>query len=183
MDPAQPPARSLVEHVALAEEFLRALGVQDRAAVDLGGEAETDPGREIRLDGAGDHIHRGALGGHDQMDARGPRHLGEPLHAGLDLLAGDHHQIRHLVDDDHDAGQMPDPDLHLLVDRLAGLRIEAGLHLAGQGFGFLDGLGGAGVETADVAHPDLRHQPVALLHLPDHPFQGRDRGPGIGVQG
>src|SRR5215204_1193158 len=33
------------------------------------------------------------------------RHLGQALDRALDLLAGHHHQVGHLVDDHHDVGQ------------------------------------------------------------------------------
>src|SRR3546814_7221091 len=62
-----------IEHVALAEELLRALLAEDRAAVDLGRDREADPGREFRLDDARDDVDRRALRGHDEMDACGAR--------------------------------------------------------------------------------------------------------------
>ena len=43
-----------------------------------------DAGWEVGLDGAGDDVHRGALGRHDHVDAGGAGHLGEALHRGLD---------------------------------------------------------------------------------------------------
>src|SRR3546814_7976470 len=49
-----PPALRHVEHVALAEELLRALFAEDGAAVDLGGDVEGNARREVGLDGAGD---------------------------------------------------------------------------------------------------------------------------------
>ena len=93
-----------VEHVALAEQLLGALLAQDGAAVDLGGDLEADAGREVGLDGAGDDVDRGPLRRHDDVDAGGARHLGEALHGAFDVLAGHHHQIGHLVDDDDDVG-------------------------------------------------------------------------------
>ena len=119
-----------VEHVALAEQLLGALLAENGAAVDLRGHLEGDAGREIRLDRAGDDVDRRALRRHDQMDAGGARHLREALDRALDVLAGDHHQVGHLVDDDDDIGQGREVHLLLLVDRLAGLAVEAGLHRA-----------------------------------------------------
>ena len=121
-----------VEHVALAEQLLGALLAEDGAAVDLARHLERDAGREIRLDRAGDDVDRGALRRHDEMDAGGARHLRQALDRAFDVLAGDHHQIGHLVDDDDDIGQLLELDLLVLVDRLAGLAVEAGLHRAGQ---------------------------------------------------
>ena len=127
------PAAGHVEHVALAEQLLGAHLAEDGAAVDLRGDLEGDAGREVRLDRAGDDVDRGALGRHDQVDAGGAGHLGEALDAGLDLLAGDHHQVRHLVDDDDDEGHRLGVELLGLEDRLAGVLVEAGLHGAGEG--------------------------------------------------
>ena len=121
-----------VEHVALAEQLLGALLAEDGAAVDLARDLERDAGREVGLDGAGDDVDRGALGRHDEMDAGGARHLREALDRALDVLAGDHHQVGHLVDDDDDVGQFLERHLLVLVDRLARLAVEAGLHGAGQ---------------------------------------------------
>jgi hypothetical protein len=99
------PAAGHVEHVALAQQLLGALLAQDRAAVDLRGDLEGDPGREVRLDRAGDHVDRRALRRQHDVDARRARHLGQALDRALDLLAGHHHQVGHLVDDHHDIGQ------------------------------------------------------------------------------
>ena len=96
------PMPSRVEHVALAEQLLGALLVEDGAAVDLGRHLEADAGREVGLDGAGDDVDRRTLRRHDEMDAGGARHLRQPLHGGLDLFAGDDHQIGELIDDDDD---------------------------------------------------------------------------------
>src|SRR3546814_10766055 len=62
-----------VEHVALAEELLGPLFAKDGAAVDLRRHLKADAGGQVGLDDAGDDIHRGALRGHDQVDARGAR--------------------------------------------------------------------------------------------------------------
>ena len=66
------------------------------------------------------------------VDAGGARHLGEALDGAFDVLAGDHHQVGHLVDDDDDVGQRLEVHDLVLVDRLAGLAVEAGLHGAGD---------------------------------------------------
>src|ERR1700709_2130962 len=60
-----------VQHVAHAEQLLGALFAQDGAAVELADDLEADPGGGVGLDGAGDDVDRGTLGGHDDVDARG----------------------------------------------------------------------------------------------------------------
>ena len=171
MDAGDATAAGHVEHVAAAEELLGAAFAEDRAAVDLRGDLKADPGREIRLDRAGDHIDRRALRRHDDVDAGGARHLRQTLDRRLDVLAGDQHQIGHLVDDDDDQRQFAGVEGLRLEDRLAGLGIEAGLHLADQAFALGRRFGEPGVEPVDVAHAELRHLAIAVLHLAHRPFQ------------
>ena len=52
-----PPATGHVEHVALAQQLLCTLFAENGAGVDLAGNLEANPGREIGLDRAGDHIN------------------------------------------------------------------------------------------------------------------------------
>src|SRR5437763_10904407 len=68
-------ARREEEHVAVAEELLRPLRVEDGARVHLRGHLIGDARGEIRLDHAGDHVDRRALRGHDEVDADGARLL------------------------------------------------------------------------------------------------------------
>ena len=148
--------------------------------VDLGGDLERDAGREVRLDRAGDDVHGRALRRHDQVNAGGAGHLGEALDRALDVLAGHHHQVGHLVDDHHDVGQRVEIHHLVLVHRLARVAVEARLHRAGDGLALRLRLGHAGVEAVDVAHGKLRHLLVALLHLAHGPFQRDDRLLGVG---
>src|SRR5215471_13711186 len=98
VDASNTTASRHVEHIAPTEQLLGAALAKDCAAVDLGRYLKADAGREIRFDRAGNDIDRRALRRHDQMDSCGPGHLREPLDRRLDLLAGDQHEIRHLVD-------------------------------------------------------------------------------------
>ena len=162
-----------IEHVALTQQLLAALFAQDGAAVDLGCDLEGDAGREVGLDGAGDDVHRGALGGHDQVDAGGAGHLGQTLNRAFDVLAGDQHQVGHLVHDHDQEGQGFGADLLGLVNR-AALVVEAGLDRAFEMLPLGLGFAGALVVAGDVAHPQLGHAAIAILHLPHRPFQGDD---------
>ena len=149
----------------------RALLAQDRAAVDLRGDLEGNARRKIRLNRAGDDVDRGTLRRHDEVDAGGARHLRQTLDRALDVLASDHHQVGHLVDDDDDVGQRRQFHRLLLVDRLAGLAVEAGLHGArDRSCRSPSPRSALGVETVDVAHADLRHLLVAVLHLAHGPL-------------
>ena len=61
---------------------------------------------KVGLDQAGDDVDRRPLRGDDQVDANGARHLRQPADVLLHLLRRCHHQVGHLVDDDHDVGQL-----------------------------------------------------------------------------
>ena len=105
------------------------------------------------------------------MQAGGARHLRQALHRAFDVLAGDHHQVGHFVDDDDDVGQRIEVELLFLVDRLAGFLVEAGVHRARQFFALGLGFDEALIVAVDVAHAELGHSLVALFHLAHRPFQ------------
>ena len=146
----------------------------------LRGHLEGDAGGEVGLDGAGDHVHRRALGGGDQMDAGGARHLRQALHRAFDLLAGDHHQVGDFVHHHHDVGHGLEFEHFVFIDRLAGLAVEAGLHRALEGFALVLGLADAVVEGFHAAHAHLGHLAVALFHFAHRPFQRHHRLARIG---
>ena len=118
---------------------------------------------------------RGALRRHDDVDAGGARHLRETLHGGFDFLAGRDHQIGHLVDDDDDVGHRLERQLARFVDRLAGGGVEARMHGALEALAALQRVADAIVVAGDVAHAELGHAAIAILHLAHGPFE-RDDG-------
>ena len=126
---------------------------------------------KIRLDRAGNDVDRGSLRRQDHMQAGGARHLRETLHGAFDVLAGDHHQVGHLVHDHHDERQRLEVELLVLVDRFAAFLVVAGMDGARELLAFALRLGHARVVAVDVAHAELRHLLVALLHLAHGPFE------------
>ena len=164
-----------VEHVALAQQLLGALFAQDRAAVDPAGHLEADAGGQVGLDDAGDDIDAGALRRHDQMDARGARFLRQALDQHLDFLADRDHEVGQLVDDQHDQRQRLVIELLFLVEFLAGLGIEAGLHPAAERLALLGRLFHLFVEACDVARVHATHHAIAFFHLLHRPFERADR--------
>ena len=72
----------------------------------MGGHSEGDAGRDVGLEQAGDDVHRRALGCQNEVDAGGPPKLGKPDQALFYLVGGRHHQVRKLVDDQHQAGHV-----------------------------------------------------------------------------
>ena len=141
------------QHVALAEQLLGAVAVENRARVDLRRHAERDARRQVGLDQAGDDVHRRPLRREDQVDADRARHLRQAADRLFDLVAGHHHQVGELVDHDHDEGQRP--RRLAFFGRLAGLEHRADV----------------AVELLDVAHAVGGQRLVALFHLAHRPAQ------------
>ena len=147
------------EHVAVAEEPLGPHLVEDDPAVGPAGDLEGDPGRQVALDQAGDHVDGRLLGRQNEVDADRPALLGEPDDVGLDLLAGGHHHVGDLVGDHHDEGHR---------------RRDRGRFVLGLGLDPTEDLVAAeGVVLGQVADARLRQEGVPLLHLLDRP--GEDR--------
>src|SRR6266850_1442089 len=172
---ADAPARHHVEHVTLAQELFGALFPENGPGIDFGSDLEADPGREVRLDRAGDDVDRRPLCRRDQVDTRRACHLREALYRALDFLARDHHQIRHLVDHDDDERHRFELENLVLVDGAAGFAVEAGLDRALQDLALLLVLLDPLIEGFDAAHADFRHLGIALLHFAYRPFE-RDDG-------
>ena len=111
----QGPARLQVEHVAVAQQLLGAVHVQDGARIVLLDHPEGDPAGDVGLDHAGQHIDAGPLGGQDQVDAHRPGLLGQAGDRALDVVAQLQHEVGQLVDDGQVVG-------HGLGDGLARRR-------------------------------------------------------------
>src|SRR5262249_22472395 len=93
------------EHVSLTQQLLGALLIEDRAAIEFGGDLVADARWEVGLDGTGHDIDRRPLGRHDEVNAGRTRHLRQASHRAIDVSACDQHEIGELVDHDHDEGQ------------------------------------------------------------------------------
>ena len=115
--------------------------------------AERDARRQVRLDQAGDDVHRRPLRREDQVDADGARHLREARDRLFDLVARHHHQVGELVDDDDDEGQ-----------RLQLLAVLGRLSLGER-------RADVAVVLLDVADAFGRERLVALFHFADRPAQ------------
>ncbi len=150
-----------VEHVAHAKQGLGAHLVQNGAAVDLAADLKADPRGNIGLDQTGDHVHRRALGGQDEVNARRSGLLRQSGNQFLDLLAHHHHQVGQFVDHHHDVGQS------LQRFRLFGGQAERIGQRLPSGRRLVD----LGVVAGQVAHPHLAHQAVTLFHLAHAPVE------------
>ena len=137
--------------------MLGAVGIENRARIDLGRDAIRNAGREVRFDQSGDDIDRRALGRQHQMNADGARHLRQTRDRIFDFMAGSHHQVGEFVDDDHDERHAR-PWLAVFVKILDGIAALA-----------------LGVVAVDVADAPARQLFVTPFHLADRPAQ-RARG-------
>ena len=93
------------EHVALAEQRLGAVLVEDHARVGLRADREGDPRRDVGLDHARDDVDARGLRREHEVDADRARLLGQADDRVLDVGGRDHHQVGELVDDAQDVGQ------------------------------------------------------------------------------
>ena len=87
------------ERVALADELLGAGLVEHDARVGEARGGERHARRHVGLDETGDDVDRRALRREDEVDAGGPRELGDAHDRLLDVARGDHHEVGELVDD------------------------------------------------------------------------------------
>ena len=144
-------ARALrrIEHVALTQQFFRAAGIENRAAVDLAGNRERDSARNVCLNHARDDVDGRSLRRDDEVNARRARQLGQTADGFFHLARRNHHQVGQLVDDDDDLA-------HRLLVRADGV-----------------------VVTADVAHAHRLKPLVAVLHFHHRPAERRARLLGI----
>src|SRR5208282_3332644 len=167
-----------IQHVALAEQFVRAHRVENRARVHPRRALERDTRGDVRLDDAGDDVHARPLGGDDAMNARRARHLRDARDGHFHVGGRHQHQVRQLVNDDDDVAQPFGNDDVLLArhnDFLVhfdGESFRARLDLfpfGGErqfGFGLRQRLVfRARIERVDVADADARENLVALFHF------------------
>ncbi len=90
------------QHIAVAEQLVRAARVQNGAGVDTARHRQRQTTRDVRLDKTGDDVDRRALGRNDEVHPRRARHLRQPHDGILHLVGGSHHQVGQLVDHNED---------------------------------------------------------------------------------
>src|SRR5437762_4303000 len=93
--------RRQIKHVALSEQTIGSVLVEDDATVDLRGDLECDSRGNVRLDYAGDHVRTRGLRCDDDVNARRTCHLRDARDRSLDVRRRGLHQISQLVDDDN----------------------------------------------------------------------------------
>ena len=95
--------------------LLGALLAENGAAIDFRRYLKADAGREVGLDGAGNDVHRGSLGGEYEVDSGGAGKLGDAGDSSLDIVFGNHHEISQFIDDADDVRQLGFGNLDILV--------------------------------------------------------------------
>ena len=115
----------------------------------------------IGFDQTRNHINAGALGGQNQVNARGAGFLRQARNQLFDFFADHHHQIGQLVDDDDDMRQRL-----LRLGRVWGQAKGVGQQFTTSA-GFVDFL----VIARQIAHAHFAHQAVAAFHLVHAPIQ------------
>ena len=93
------------QHIAAPEQFFGAGLIHDHPRVGLGSGGKGHASGEVGLDQTGDHVDRRALGGHDEVDARGARELRQTHQLLLHFDRRGHHHIGQLVEYDDPVGQ------------------------------------------------------------------------------
>ena len=126
------------QHIAVAQQLFGAAAVQNGAGVDLAGNCKCNTAGDVGFDQAGDNVHAGALGCHNQVDTGRTGFLGNAADIIFHLFAGNHHQVGQLVNDNGDIRQV---------------------------FQHIGVLLGQLVIALDIAHIVFGKQLIAALHL------------------
>ncbi len=161
----QTGTRRQIEHVAVTKQLFGTTLIEDGARIDFARYLERHTGRDVGLDQAGNHVHRRALRGEDQVDAGRAGFLRDTGDQLFDLLADDHHHVGKFVHH-HNDGRQRLQRWRLVVHAFATEQ-RIGQRCAGF-FGVLD----LAIEAREVTHAHRRHQFVTALHLGDAPTQG-----------
>ena len=141
-----------IEHVALADQLLCARRIENDTRLHRGGNRERNTRRDIRLHQASNHVGRRSLRRDDQMHARRTAHLRHTANGLFDLLGRNQHQVRQLVDHDHD--------------------LRHRLKFAARACLF--------IVRRQIAHARVRHQTVPTHHLRHCPLKRARRLLGVG---
>ena len=160
------------EHITVPEQSFAALLAKNNAAVDFRANAETNSRREVGFNCACNHICRGALGCHNNVNTRRPRHLRKALDTAFNIFFGNHHQVGHLVDNYDDIGHGFKFERFRFIFGLTRFfivtRHDCLGHGLAAGFIFRDFL----IEARHITDIHLGHFTVAIFHFPHGPFQG-----------
>ena len=118
----------------------------------LGGNLKRYAARKVGLDQPCHHVHAGALGGKNHVNASGAGQLCKAHDAGFHLAGGCHHEICQFVNNYNEIGQW------FKVGKIRRQIIFAGRQLL--------------VKASHVAHAKARHGLIAAIHFVHSPIKG-----------
>ena len=95
-------ARRQIKHVAFAEQFVRAHGIQNRARIHFRRHLESDARRDVGFDHAGNDVDARPLRRDNAMDSRRAGHLRNARDGHFHVRRRNQHQVGQLIDDHHD---------------------------------------------------------------------------------
>ena len=98
-------SRRIEQHIALSEQFLRAVHINNGTGIHSGRDGKSNSRRNICLDHTGDDIDRWSLRRNHQMNARCTRQLGQTTDRIFYFARRYHHQIGKLIHDNDDLWQ------------------------------------------------------------------------------
>ena len=98
-------ARPQEEHVTATEQLVGTVFVKHHAAVGLTCDLEAKSRGQVTLNQAGDHVDGWFLCGQDQVNAHRATLLSQTNDVLFHVFAGGHHQVSHLVGDNHNEWQ------------------------------------------------------------------------------
>src|SRR6202050_4233833 len=97
--------RGQIQHIALAEQRFRTIGIENRARIYFTGHAERNTSGEVRFNQPGNDVHRRPLSGEYQVDADRARHLRQPCDGFFHAVGVHHHEVSQLINDNHEVGK------------------------------------------------------------------------------
>ena len=99
-------ADRIKEHIALAQQLFRSVHINDGSGIGTGGHIKGNPARYIGFNQAGDNINRRPLGRNNQMQPGRSGHLRQPANRILNFIGSYHHQIRQLINNNHNLREL-----------------------------------------------------------------------------
>ena len=146
------------QHIASSQQFLRAGAVQDGTGVDLRRYRKSNSAWNIGFDYTGNNVYGWALCCNNQVHSGGTSHLRQAANGILYFIWRSHHQVRQLINNNHDLRHW--------------LQLYAVLTNHAIAYHF--------VISVQVTHVVIRKGFIAIQHFRYRPSQGTGSLSGIG---
>ena len=162
-------ARPQEQHVTIAQQFVSTIFIQHHATIGLTCHLKTQTGRQVTFDQTGDHINRWLLRCENQVDTHCPTFLCQSNDVLLNIFACRHHQVCHLISDNHNEWQF----FRHIPGRIRLIDFQTTHDLFSTQI----------IKAVDMTNPNFGQKRVPLFHLSDGPRQNRFSLPHIGDHG